>query len=83
MFRPDEKTSYFFKPFAIKIYMHICQINYYLELFKDLLNSIKISGLFNFVNKIYVVILGNDNNYKILRLDEKIECVYNSGEAYL
>ena len=74
---------YSFKPFTINVYIHICQVNNYLSIFEDLLNSIKISGLYNIINKIYVVILGNDNNYKILKLDEKIECVYNSGETYL
>jgi hypothetical protein len=43
----------------------------------------KISGLYNLIDIIHVVILGNDNNYKILKLDEKIECVYKSGETYL
>ena len=41
MFRPDEKTSYFFKPFPVTIYIHICQVNNYLEIFKDLLNTTK------------------------------------------
>jgi hypothetical protein len=27
MKRHDEKTSYFFKPFPVKIFIHICQIN--------------------------------------------------------
>lgn len=41
------------------IYIHICCINNYVTVFKDLMNDIKRSGLYNVVTKIRCCILGN------------------------
>ncbi len=61
------------------IYFHICCSNNWKEIFNKLLNNIKISGLYNNIDEIRCVILGdiNDNIFK----DPKIKIIYNSFDT--
>lgn len=60
------------------IYIHICCINNWKEIFTNLMYNIKISGLYQFIDEIRCVILG-DINDKVFK-DSKIKIIYHSDD---
>ena len=68
----------------IQIFFHICCIENWKEIFIEQINTIKISGLYNIVNKINLCILGNvyiinDEVFK----DDKFNIIYIDSRNYL
>ena len=54
------------------IYMHICCINNYDDIVKNLINKIKHSGLYDIIDEIRCCILGNYNGLSCLANDPKL-----------
>lgn len=59
------------------IYIHVCCINNWKEIFGKLLSDIKLSGLYEKVTKIRVNILSQKNDFDII--DDKIEIIGTSN----
>lgn len=59
------------------IYIHVCCINNWKEIFGKLLSDIKLSGLYEKVTKIRVNILSQKNDFDIV--DDKIEIIGTSN----
>lgn len=71
----------------IHIFIHICAIENWREIFNELLNEIKKSGLYEIITKIHLGILGDvniindeifiDDKFNILYIDQKINLYEN------
>jgi hypothetical protein len=76
----NESSSYLI---PIYIFIHICTIENWKEIFEDQILILKNSGLYYNCTRIYLSILGIiDNNY-FSQFDEKINILYNDTRIFL
>jgi hypothetical protein len=76
----NEKTIYI----PLHIFIHICCIENWKNIFTEQINKIKDSGLYNIVEKIHLGILGEINNiYDDIFKDEKFDIMYIDKNIFL
>ena len=78
----DTFINFSYTNIPIHIFIHICAIENWKEIFLELINTIRNSGLYNIVEKIHLGILGNieilvdsifkDDKFNILYIDTRI-----------
>ena len=61
------------------IYIHICCINNYKNIFNTLLYNIKFYGLYDIIDEIRCIVIGSNNDYSIFS-DSKIKIIYQSND---
>lgn len=68
----------------IHIFIHICCIENWIEIFNEQINLIKSSGLYNIINKIHLGILSDLNNINLsIFNDPKFNIIYIDSRNYL
>lgn len=65
------------------VYFHVCCLNNWKEIFTNLFNDIKNSGLYNKIDKIKVNVLTTNNDDLLFFNDEKIEIISNDSNLIL
>lgn len=61
------------------IYIHICCINNYKNIFNTLLYNIKFYGLYDIIDEIRCIVIGSNNDYSIFS-DSKIKIIYQNND---
>ena len=61
------------------VFIHICCIENWKEIYEDIINNIKTSGLYNHCEKIYLCIVGEIKDY--FYIDKKINILYNDNNS--
>lgn len=81
------KKNILINEIPIHIFIHICMIDNWKDIFEEQINTIKKSGLYDITEKIHLALLGNISNFLLLKddifTDEKYDILYIDSRVTL
>jgi dTDP-glucose 4,6-dehydratase len=75
----EEGINKLISKIPIYVYFHICMINNWVSIVKDILNKIKESGLYDIIDQIRCFCLGDKKNFPEDMLDSKMKIHFDSN----